>query len=99
VARCCYIGLGSSLYKDTFCQAAKHLDESMSRAGAHRVIATGFGDEEARGGWKSAFNEWMSHLQQWTRQGMQGGSLVGDGSIISSFSGTISSRYCRLQGQ
>jgi len=62
------------LYKETFCQAAKRLDESMSRAGAHRVLTTGFGDDEARGGWKSSFDEWTPQLQQWARQAMQQGA-------------------------
>jgi len=57
--RFCSFAMGDRSYTDTFCEAAKLIDNRMKELGATQILETGIGDDRDEDKWETGFNVWL----------------------------------------
>jgi len=57
--RFCSFAMGDRSYTDSFCEAAKLIDNRMKELGATQVLETGIGDDRDEDKWETGFNVWL----------------------------------------
>ncbi|CAE7630777.1 PFOR [Symbiodinium pilosum] len=57
--RFCVFGMGDRSYHDSFCEAAKKIEERMKQLGATRILEMGIGDDRDEDKWETGFTAWL----------------------------------------
>jgi len=57
--RYCVFGMGDRSYADSFCEAAKLIDNRLLELGGTKVLEMGIGDDRDEDKWETGFNEWL----------------------------------------
>jgi len=60
--RFCVFGMGDRSYADSFCEAAKKIEERMLELGAERLLEMGIGDDRDEEKWETGFLKWLPKL-------------------------------------
>ncbi|CAK9027373.1 Pyruvate dehydrogenase [NADP(+)] (CpPNO) (Pyruvate:NADP(+) oxidoreductase) [Durusdinium trenchii] len=60
--RFCVFGMGDRSYADSFCEAAKKIEDRMRELGAERLLDMGIGDDRDEDKWETGFQKWLPKL-------------------------------------
>jgi len=58
----CTFGMGDRSYADSFCEAAKLIDDRLAALGAERLLEMGIGDDRDEDKWETGFNVWLPNF-------------------------------------
>jgi len=62
--RYCVFGMGDRSYADSFCEAAKLIEQRLGELGGTKVLPMGIGDDRDEDKWETGFNAWLPEF--WT---------------------------------